>query len=160
MKRTLSLKKTMPLVISIFCLLLPGLQNLSAERFVVRFDQLAPTTVLQEVLDCCLQVQNEFIVCLQQKVIKKQDINLFVDMIIGKLFHLQFCVKQLSSERDRVHVEDLQYVLKTVKEIEKGYKCLKKQTLSFQAIHIKTLLDVIESELLAFEQEVKANRYP
>jgi len=146
-----SLKKALPFLVLLFCLFNSRIQELSAERFSVNFDCLAPATDLQIVLEHCLRIQHELDVCNQQDLLDKSDLVLFVDMMVGKLFHLQFCAKKLSSSKKFMYKEDILYVLKIVKHIKTTFQNLQRHELPEQAMHIETLLEDVEGKLLALK---------
>jgi len=140
-----------PFLVFVFCLFACKLQRISAESVFVNFDRLAPVTGLQKVLECCLQVQHEFDQCDEQYFLNKHDAALFVDMMVGKLFHLQFCAKKLSVDQEFAHNEDVVFVLKIIKKIKDAFQRVRTYSLPEQASHIELLLGIVEAELLAFQ---------
>lgn len=122
-----------------------------AGQVYVNFDSLFPKIGLQNVLEHCVQIQYEFDLCSGQNMLDKYDLALFVDMIVGKLFHVQYCLKKMIDSAVLIKKEDVQYVCKVLQRIASGYKKLYTENLPKQKVHIETLLDAVRDCLLAFE---------
>ena len=119
-----------------------------AEKVSLDFDRLFPETQLQTILEGCMQLQYEFTVRDSEQQMHEQEASLFVDIVVGRLFHMHSCVENIVKQKIFMHPEDRSYLLKMLDGLLRSYQKLFEIGLPAKGVHVVTLLANIKQKLL------------
>ena len=118
-----------------------------SEKISLSFDQLYPETPLQKVLEECMRLQYEFDTRGYDEQMHEQEASLFIDVVVGRLFHMHSCIENLVKQKIFIHPEDRRYLLKIFDGLLFSYQKLLDAGLSAKGAHVVTLLTTIKQKL-------------
>jgi len=117
-----------------------------AQHVSLNFDQLFPEHTLSVVLDGLMEVQHELQVrCAQEFVDEHQD-SLFVDAIVGRLFHLVSCLENRPKD-SLFHAQDVSYLATIIEKLLVLSNELQKRGLPQRFVHAQKLLKQIRQNI-------------
>jgi len=124
-------------ILFVFMILSKSVFLLCTDKIAVNFDRLFPQTSFEYVLESCMKLCED-ISCIsssmQEDTVEQkrgceqelQELELFSDALVGKLFHIKTSIENMRCQRPQVHSEDIVYLCKLFDKIFDCYvsKCI------------------------------------
>jgi len=120
---------------------------LQADVITTVFDKLFPQKSLETIFKTCAQLQYELDCFSDQQNLSEDDKELFVDIVVGKLFNLSCLIKSLLEKKVSVFAPDIIYMKKLFEKIRATYQSISACGMPKKEAHTILLMRSIAEEV-------------